>query len=579
LRDQARERQQLSGDHGRCREKNERYAAKLDPAQWPFDARDLHGTSSQPNAHALTPSTAHTLGVAWTVDGDAVEGAPTVRDGIVYVGFFNDTAASFRLTDGSPIWATFLNGTGPIESAPGLANLVFITGGVTVPGLGPSDGIAALRYVDGSLVWAQPVGQEFVNATASQTCPVATPHERYVFAGTVSGQSTNAPQLPNGSYAFNFSGEVAAFDKVTGQLLWRFLNTNLSAGQSSGAVIGYTFAVDTERGLLFYGSGNSYSIPDTPLSCSLIALNYRTRNPQGELEWALKLNPNCVWSVQYPNASSVGASGFPRDLDAGSFPQLFTIDWGHKAGCVDVAGINDKGRNYTVATRDGGCQLWNVSVLTQPGLNPSIGGNPGSSFDVRNNQIITVGLQDPANLVGPEVVIAAARDQSFPAFVTILNGYTQLLNATVTALRADNGDKRWQRVFPGVILGSPSNNGRVVIVGTFSGELHILDARTGDDVVPPFLAPISPELTFLLGRPTRQPITTVPVIVEDETGTYVLFGRGFNFISGGITALRLHATRSPVEEVTELPPSVLNRREVMEELRGKMGELHRAFIH
>ena len=82
-------------------------------------------------------------------------------------------------------------------------------------------------------------------------------------------------------------------------------------GGSSGCGIFGTPAIDTNSGLLFIGTGQSYEGPASALSDSLLALNYRTTNPQGEL----------VWFHQF-TSDDVGTT---KDWDADCGPFLVTI--------------------------------------------------------------------------------------------------------------------------------------------------------------------------------------------------------------------------------------------------------------
>jgi len=501
------------------------------PTEWLFNGRDLHGTTSQPKAQQLNKRNAANLHLVWSaIHGASVEGATVVKNGRVFPASFNDTVHSLDLHTGSQFWETSIGG-GAIEGAPAVTDKVYVGGNLeNIAGNEFFGQVAALEKGNGAIDWKVLVDPAHPFALTSQISPIVV--EDLVITGTGSSQETSAFQLPNGTYLFNFTGGVYAFNKNTGELVWRFLTTSANATDGAGGSIGYSLAADVKRGLVFAGVGNSYNEPDSPLSCSVIALDYRTKNPNGRLVWSTKLNDNCVWSIGFPNASSVGASGFPRDLDVGTYPQLFSIKWGKHV--YDVVGVTDKGRNYTVMTRDAGCILWNVSLIPE-GENPSLGGTPGSAY--QDGVIYTIGLYDPQNLVTPEISIQAAVDFNLTAVKIILEGYTHELRSTLTALRAQNGDMLWQRTFPGVAFGSPSTNGKIVAIGLFNGELHVLDARTGQDLLfPPFKTPVDPTLTFLAGFPVLEPINAVPVIVDGDN-VQLLVGSGFNFAAGAVYAL------------------------------------------
>jgi outer membrane protein assembly factor BamB len=543
-----------------------------DPAQWNFNGRDLCGSTSQPGADRLTPrAVALSLHLLWSTAagsglGSAVEGSVDVRDGIAYAAAFGDKVLAYRLADGAPLWTTLV-GDGEIEGAPALTDRVYVSGGI----FAPDQGVAALDRAAGGIIFETPIdGASLFNATSAQVSPIVV--EDLLITGTGSCQETCAMPLGDGKYAFTFASGVYAFDRTTGRLVWKFITTGANATDSPGNSIGYSLAADTTRKLVFVGTGNAYALPDSPLSCAVLALDYRT----GELVWANKLNDRCIWSIEYPDAASLGATGFPRDFDVGTYPQvslhplppppppppslplpyfffffffapphgpltvsffssstnprpqLFRIKWGHYS--YDVLGVTDKSQNYTVMTRDQGCILWRAPLIPV-GTQPSLGGTPGAAY--QDGVLYTVGLADPNNLVTPAISIAAAFGD-YAAIQAVISAYTSGLVTYLHAMSAQNGDIVWTRTFPGVVFSSPSTNGKIVVVGTFSGQLHVLDAATGVDVLPPFSTP--PDT--VLGLP-NQPIVSTASIIEDATGDYIIVGSGFNFLSGGVSVYKL----------------------------------------
>ena len=60
---------------------------------------------------------------------------------------------------------------------------------------------------------------------------------------------------------YTFRGSIAAYDTATGRLRWKFYTTPNNAKSGAGIGIWSTPAVDTKRGLLFVGTGQSLSPP------------------------------------------------------------------------------------------------------------------------------------------------------------------------------------------------------------------------------------------------------------------------------------------------------------------------------
>ena len=105
-----------------------------------------------------------------------------------------------------------------------------------------------------------------------------------------------------------FRGTVVALDAATGDEVWRFHVTDEAAGEGAGVSVWSSPAVDPERGVLYIGTGQAYSLPAPARSDSLVALDLRT----GEE----------VWHRQFTAGDAVAA------LPSGSTPT-----WGRCRTC------------------------------------------------------------------------------------------------------------------------------------------------------------------------------------------------------------------------------------------------------
>src|SRR4030095_3311437 len=153
-----------------------------------------------------------------------------------------------------------------------------------------------------------------------------------VVQGVASGEVT----FPQEDYTFR--GSIGAWDAETGEEVWRMEMTpgdetvggargGWRAGpgeevggmerppgdEPGGAGVGIwsTPAVDTERGLLFVGTGNTYEEPTAPLSDSLVAIDLAS----GDLAWSRQFTNPDVFSAGNPSGS---------DADIGAAPHLCT---------------------------------------------------------------------------------------------------------------------------------------------------------------------------------------------------------------------------------------------------------------
>jgi polyvinyl alcohol dehydrogenase (cytochrome) len=102
-----------------------------------------------------------------------------------------------------------------------------------------------------------------------------------------------------------FRGSVLALDAATGERKWRSYSINeparvtgsrlfvLKERGPSGAPIWGTPALDPVQGVLYYGTGENYSLPATDTSDAIIAISLAS----GERLWAHQFTENDVWNV------------------------------------------------------------------------------------------------------------------------------------------------------------------------------------------------------------------------------------------------------------------------------------------
>ena len=96
---------------------------------------------------------------------------------------------------------------------------------------------------------------------------------------------------------YTFRGSIGAYDAATGAEKWKFYTTPNDTTSGAGAGIWSTPAVDTKRGLLFVGTGQSLTEPTAPLADSILAIDYRT----GKLAWSRQFTYPDVFSAAHPD--------------------------------------------------------------------------------------------------------------------------------------------------------------------------------------------------------------------------------------------------------------------------------------
>jgi polyvinyl alcohol dehydrogenase (cytochrome) len=383
-------------------------------AEWSVYGHDPSNTRTNASGTTITAANVATLTKSWEKDGlVGVSGTPAVVAGVAYFGDWNGTAWAVRADTGEELWHTPVPG-GFIVAAPAVASdAVFIANGHTLYRLALSTGAIEWQAVTNESPLAQ------INAS-----PVVV--DDLVIQGTASIQDAvgAADQI--------FRGSIGAYDVATGKEVWRFYATTGDTTSGSGVGIWSTPAVDTTRGMLYVGTGNTSSEPSGPLADSLLAIDYKT----GTLKWSTQFTPIDV----FPNGNPVG-----KDVDVGASPNLWTSDG------RDFVGVGDKGGVYHALDRETGDIVWQTPLT------------PGGFFG---------GVIGSASFVDGELVMSSNGGD--------LQTGTPPNVARVFALDPATGAIKWRAGdFAGMIFAPISSVPGVAFVGTDQGILAALDTSSG----------------------------------------------------------------------------------------------------
>ena len=400
----------LSDKHSKCND--------CATSGWCSFGRDL---CNHRHGHNVTIDTDNVgqLQLAWTFPTTFNISAPVAAaDGVLYFGegvgpgdpVLPVGQASVYAVDahsGTQIWkAANIGSAFFLTPAVGHKKVFFPNVGIKTRALYVSDGgqaiptavVTALDRRNGQVLWSTNVQQE--PSQQLLAAPVLVEDEDLLFVCTGGNLSNPAPQW----------GSVVALRASTGQILWTYRTTlgttpNLpNFGGTSGCGIFGTPAVDTKSGLLLIGTGQSYEAPASTLSDSLLALNYRTTNPQGELVWFYQFTSDDV--------------GVTKDWDASCGPFLVTVN------DRNAVIVGTKEGNLYALDRALGTLIWK-SVLTNP--NPT-----GSVFG---------GLQGFACTDGKTIYCAAIYSQTgLP-----LTGSVSVPATAIIALRVCDGAILWRQ--------------------------------------------------------------------------------------------------------------------------------------
>lgn len=218
--------------------------------------------------------------------------------------------------------------------------------------------VYAVRANTGELIWRASVKDHPVSTLTG--APSLFDDTLYVPLSSTEVVSAVNPQYE----CCTFRGGVAALDANTGKRRWTFntvapaLPTRENAAGTqlygpSGAPVWSAPTIDAARGLLYFGTGENYSMPASDLSDAIVALHLS----DGRIAWANQTLQGDTWNAacEYIKSGKSGESNCPSirgpDFDFGAPPILTTLAngqdiilAGQKSGMVYAMDPENKGR-------------------------------------------------------------------------------------------------------------------------------------------------------------------------------------------------------------------------------------------
>lgn len=341
---------------------------------WPSFGRDFGNNRNATAERQLSPCNVSNLSINW-IFTDPRSGntgnitAVAIVDDVVY---FGDVSAFFALNadTGSIIWQ---NTSFPPNS---FFNLSPSVGTVIVYQAASNGTVYALKRSDGTLVWQTDIRVLPAQANGAIDGSVRLiESENILLANLASSAGGNTATVDNSK----FYGSVVALNATTGALIWRYQTTLNpipglpNSGTYPGVGLFSTGAIDISRGLFIIGTGQNFSPPfpalpplvGTQLSDSILALNYRTTNPSGELVWFNQFTNNDVDIPLGPPAlgSPFTVSMHQYDWDVSGGPYLLRVCINRET--KDIAVIGDKSGKIYAVDRNNGQLVWK-NILTAP---------------------------------------------------------------------------------------------------------------------------------------------------------------------------------------------------------------------
>lgn len=507
-------------------------AGAAEPAAvgWPTNGgnlgNDRYGTASQ-----ITPDTVKQLGGAWRTElpGGSSKATPIVVDGVMYVvtggaALFDGPGGAVYALDaktGAVRWV-FSAATGGISA---LNKGAGVGGGMVFVGLGNAH-VAAIDAKTGKQVWEGIAGDD--PAAPGQFVSAAPVYANgLVICGVGSGDA-------------GIRGRVVALDAKTGKEVWRF-NTvpgpgepgfdtwpkDSDAWKHGGGGVWASPAVDTELGLVIFGTGNAYPqyagevrAGNNLYTASVVALDLKT----GKYRWHYQTAHHEIWEadlgapmvlydakVHGKTVKAVAAlrtDGYIFPLDAKTGKPLIAIE---------ERPVKQNARLKTAATQPFpvGVDKVGPNCVQVDQMPPGfVGGCFWDPVDYDQPNIMLPGATrfapmayDPINrlffVAGGAIAHWAQRqpDPYFFNFGTNVPGIKQ--NGLFTAFSADTDKIVWQKRLPYPVAfgsGATATKGGLVFHGEPDGNIQAYDAKAGN------LA-----WQFQTGAPAAGPIVTYTI--------------------------------------------------------------------
>lgn len=344
--------------------------ATLDDTGWNGWGRDLDNSRFQPRpGPGLTAADVPRLKVKWSFGYRAsyIYGQPTIVGGRLYASSSAGRVYSLDAKTGCTHW-TF-DAADAVRTA---VSVIEVQGSRLAAVFGDDSAtVYALDANSGKLIWKRRLDR---HPDARITgAPVFYEQRLYVPVSSLEELSAAAPSYE----CCKFRGSVASLDAHDGKVLWktyiidkrpRPYRKTESGGQLYGPAGGSVWSaptLDPKRGVLYVGTGNSYTDVPTERTDSILALEMKT----GAIRWANQLRAKDNYIVGCDTPATAGKGGCPAalgpDVDFGTSPILRTLPDGRQ-----LLLTGEKSGQVYALDPSSGKQVWAAQV----GTGSSLGG-------------------------------------------------------------------------------------------------------------------------------------------------------------------------------------------------------------
>ena len=442
------------------------------PATWQAGGNDLSNSRNQLSETVIQRSNVSTLAAKWVfaTAGD-VSVTPTLDSTAVYVPDWSGNLYSVSRSTGQAIWSHPISQYDGFAGAlsrtsPAIYNADLIIGDVESSGKTHSGAnLIAINRQTGALHWITQVDKH--PAAVITGSPVVVGN--VVIAGVSSNEEGLADQP--GYACCTFRGSIVALDADTGKLIWQTFTIPVNGGQTggySGGAVWQPPAIDATNGIIYVGTGNNYSVPQSVSDCqsqvsagknapcfdpadffdSELALDVHS----GAIRWSKQLQGSDIWTVACSNPVAGTTCPTPTGPDfdlGGSGPNLLP----------KLLGVGQKSGILWGLDPVSGTVQWGTPV------------GPGS----------TLGGIEWGTATDGERVFAAISNGLHDAYSPAMQG-DAVTGGSWSAINAKTGRIEWQTPDPtsgAIDPGAMSVANGVVYAGSFSGFMYAMNSRTG----------------------------------------------------------------------------------------------------
>jgi polyvinyl alcohol dehydrogenase (cytochrome) len=299
----------------------------------------------------LTAEQVPKLSLKWAFgfpDATSAWSPPTIAGGRLFVGSQNGTVYSLDAKSGCIYW-TFTAKSGvrtalSVGAREGAGDAVYFgdTGA----------NVYALDAATGRELWSRRLDDHlYARITGSPTL-----YQDRLYVPVSSMEETAASQP--GYECCTFRGSLNALDVSTGATLWRtwMVPEAQAAGKNaagvalwgpSGVGIWSAPTIDVKRGLVYAGTGNTYSAPAQPTADAIVAFDLK----DGAIRWIRQLTAGDIFGCRAGSANCGEKAG--PDFDLGTPPMLVTV-----SGRDVIVAAQKSGNAFALDVEKDGALLW-----------------------------------------------------------------------------------------------------------------------------------------------------------------------------------------------------------------------------